>query len=330
MTDSKNAQDQSAQLDNLSYLLKALELLKQGTLINYNITANGLEEKSIFGKFFAILADSLGFVTNTNVLKIAEKRYFDKDEFSNRFSLNSIKPINVTVDSLARSLLSSKDKDTIPPAKLALIASKDIEELLSNAFDSIEENQKKTVFQNLNSSTQNFLLCKNPNNFKLVDDDKKSDVLQSLPNYILNKVLIQNPECLNFIKDSLKSAVLQGLGNMDQSILDLAQIIDKNIENFEFVLTNKKIVFFNLSKQSKINLIKNDAKNFDLIFEENKQVDFNILDEPTQLKIVQTNPINFKYVSIEKQKDFLQLLNPETQKILINQNPDYERYLQNQ
>ena len=92
--------------------------------------------------------------------------------------------------------------------------------------------------------------------------------------------------------------------------------IDKNNDNFEFLNHNEKIVFFNLSQKSKINLINKDPTKFDLIFTEKNQADFQMFDELTQQKIVQTNPSNFKYVAPEKQEQFLKLLNPETQEIV--------------
>jgi hypothetical protein len=214
MTGCLGQQDYSIDIDNLGHLSKAIELKSQGKLIHYNITAQGLEEKGLCGKIFAKLANALGLLTNTDVFEKAKSQFFDQNNFKQRFCPNTDNDVSKTVDGLAQMLLKPNRHRNRPLSSFQQLILNRLElrqvfKLQLEAFQSLSDELKETVFQGLNPETQKILLSQNPDNFNYVADEFRNEVFQGLNPETQKILLSQNPDNFNYVADEFRNEVFE-------------------------------------------------------------------------------------------------------------------------
>ncbi len=150
------ASDYSNGLENLSHLRNAIDLKGKGKLHQYNVTSKGLEEKGNFSKIWAIISNFFGFSTDLDRLKEATNTYLDEG-FKKRFSkeINKSPTLTASITNISQILIKIQD----PSSELSLFANSNMFEneslkLQSNALDTIDNVQKRDVFNNLQPKTK--------------------------------------------------------------------------------------------------------------------------------------------------------------------------------
>jgi hypothetical protein len=271
---------------DLEQLSRANDLKVQGKLIYYNITAYGLEEKGLFGKFLAFLANMINRITNDEVFLQAHKSYLEI--FKNRFTFTQENTaLEQQINTLANQTLFDPKtyNQTIEQVK---------QTLKPENFKFVEEGMRKDFFQALTPEYQKQLVSENPENFKFVEEGMRKDFLVPLSS-----------------EDKIKIFSTSGLTRDEQKdfLRDLTDEDKKNMLSSEFLnLADKRFVFKQLEETTQKELIKEDIKNYNYVQGSNRDFFTDVVREI------------FPRLSKEEKNEFFAKLDPVTRQHLVCDN----------